>query len=59
MGRSDVRELSLSYSVKGVNKGVGMDQTKGFDTCIRSRIDQESWTQQANKEAQEVKGEGA
>jgi hypothetical protein len=40
MGKSVVQELVLSYSVEGVNKGVGMDQTKGFDTCI----DQESWT---------------
>ncbi len=55
MGKSVVQELVLSYSVEGVNKGVGMDQTKGFDTLHRSRI----MDQQANKEAHEVKGEEA
>jgi len=50
------QELVLSFESRG-HKSVGMDQSRegGFDTCI----DQESWNQQANKEAEEVKGEGA
>ena len=50
------QELVFSFESRG-HKSVGMDQSRegGFDTCI----DQESWNQQANKEAQEVKGEGA
>ena len=36
------QELVLSFESRG-HKSVGMDQTKGFDTCI----DQDSWNQQA------------